>query len=123
MMRFREFVGLSHTDELVIFDGYHGDDQEPVCTVETLEQVKAAVEMYSSREVAVFEAVDDKVYVWLDDTEERLRTLARKLIDKLWNDEDDAEMVVSILREFGFDYEELNILGVCDEALWAHGED
>ena len=59
----------------------------------------------------------------LDCPEDRLRELSKVLIDKLWQDEDDATMVSVILRSFGFDRNELTQLGVCPKEILDAFED
>lgn len=117
-MKFVDLMSASHTEDLVIYEGYHGDMQEPAFETRTADGFKLAMERYRRREVSCFEAVEDKLYIWLDDTEQNLHILAKKLISKLWEDEDgNADIVAEILSSFGFDYDHLWMLNVCDDAI------
>ena len=118
-MKFVDLIGVTHTTDIVIYDGYNGIDEQPVMECHDGATIGAARHKYDSRHVSVIEAVGDTLYVWLADDASRLRELANKLLDQVCSYESDDFEVARIVRHFGFDVAELQMLGVGDSDLYS----
>ena len=107
-MKLKEFIGFDHTMRYVVYDGYVGDNQEPVFIARTSSDVEDLLFRYGLREISCVEAIEDFQYIWLRKCRDRSRTmwLMKSLVDKIRDDEDDDETTREILLDIGFyDYE------------------
>lgn len=103
-MKLNEFVGIDHTMQYVIYDGYTGDNQEPVFVARTSSDIKDMIFKYGLREISCLEAIEDCQYIWLHKASygDRVALLLKNIVDKIRNDEDDDEITRSILLDIGF---------------------
>ena len=107
-MKLNEFIGIDHTMQYVVYDGYTGDDQEPVFIVKTALDIEQLLFKYGLREIGCVEAVEGCQYIWLRKGYDwdRIMWLMESMVNKIRNDEDNDEMTRSILLDIGFyDYE------------------
>lgn len=107
-MKLNEFVGIDHTMQYVVYDGYTRHDQEPVFIAKTTSDVEYLLLRYGLREISCIEAIEDCQYIWLRKPYygDRTALLLKNMIDKIRDDEDDDEITRSILLDVGFyDYE------------------
>ena len=66
-MTLKELCSVSHTEAMVVFLGYEGDNQEPI--YESLligSEFEMLLNKYGSHKVAVIEAVYDSLFIWLN---------------------------------------------------------
>ena len=117
-MKFIDLMSVTHTTDIVIYDGYNGIDEKPVMECHDGSTICAARSKYDGRHVSVIEAVGDTLYVWLADDVSRLRELANKLLNQVCAYESDDFEVASIMRHFGYDKDELKMLGVGNKELY-----
>lgn len=117
-MKFIDLMGIVDSEHIVVFDDYHGMNQEPLIECTDAATNKYAADKYGYRHVGSLEAVDNAVYVWLADDVSRLRELANKLLNQVCAYESDDFEVASIMRHFGYDKDELKMLGVGNKELY-----
>ena len=69
-MTLAEVISASHTDDMVIYEGYHGDKQLPIVTLKYGDgKIPTVIEQYGNREVCIIEAVDYDLHIWIDEKE------------------------------------------------------
>ena len=67
-MTLAEVINASHTDDIVIYEGYHGDKQLPVAILKYGDgQIPSVIAQYGNREVCIIEAVDYDLHIWIDE--------------------------------------------------------
>ena len=118
-MKFIDLFSIIDSDTVIVFDGYHGMNQDPVIECKDAATNKAACSKYGHRHVGSIEAVQNAVYVWLSDDVSRLRDLANALLNQIRAFESDDFEVAKILRHAEFDAAELRFLGVGEASLYA----
>lgn len=111
-MKLNEFIGIDHTMRYVVFDGYTGDNQEPMLTAGTISDIEQLLLKYGLREISCVEAVEDYQYIWLKKCSnmDRIMRLLKNVVDKIRNDEDNDETTREILLDIGFRNHEIDEL-------------
>lgn len=67
-MTLAEVINASHTEDMVIYEGYHGDKQLPIIeTTYSNGKIPFALKNYGHREVCIIEAACDTLHIWIEE--------------------------------------------------------